>query len=437
MCASLIAQYAIVLGIPCYSQYIGGVFPISLPNRQLKNILTVLVCSLPALVYYVSVVRYAVNVPNMDDYIAILEFLCKYDYAEGIDKVMLLFSQHNEHRIFCSRLLYVAYHQLFGTVNFRHIIYIGTFQLLPLLGLLVFFIRKAVPAYWRILSCICSVAVFDLVGWENMNFAMAGVQNYGIFLLCAAGIYCYSKQGKWYTLAGFIMQGLCVFSSGNGILAAAAMLVYTVFSGNRVRIGVSIAGLCAFTALYFWGYVSPVTGHPSKDLGKAIVFMLKLVGAYINYDDPTQGMWVGALLLGIFALLLPIGNRLKVATNVLPIFCFAVFLGLSMAVTSLFRSSVPGIPANSSRYLLYPHLLVVVLLVFFCYKFTARKWAAIVVAAFMVIQLLAFNINYRGGVGSLQWLHNNLVSQPYYYPDSSQAAMIIERSCKKGVYCKP
>src|SRR4051812_42559084 len=100
------------------------------------------VLSIPAIVYFAIVCQYAVNIPSQDDYGATLDFLCQYKLAHGTDKIWLLFSQHNEHRILSSRIVYVLYNQLSGTINFRHIIILANLQLLLVFVVTVALIRQ-------------------------------------------------------------------------------------------------------------------------------------------------------------------------------------------------------------------------------------------------------------------------------------------------------
>ena len=64
----------------------------------------------PILIHLYYVCHYAVNIPLMDDYDAVLGFLNDFKKSGTADRVVLLFSQHNEHRILSSNLFYAAYY---------------------------------------------------------------------------------------------------------------------------------------------------------------------------------------------------------------------------------------------------------------------------------------------------------------------------------------
>ncbi|MBE7415150.1 MAG: hypothetical protein HS130_07950 [Deltaproteobacteria bacterium] len=91
-------------------------------------------------VYFFSIIhKYAANVPYGDDYSAILDFLLRYQDADGaLQKLGMLFAQHNEHRIAFGNLATVAMYKLTGTVDFRSMIFFGN---AALLGLVLVFYR--------------------------------------------------------------------------------------------------------------------------------------------------------------------------------------------------------------------------------------------------------------------------------------------------------
>src|ERR1017187_10328490 len=120
----------------------------SITNDYFYNLEKYIFLFLPATVYFYIVNKYAVNIPSQDDYAAILDFLCHYKRAHGIDKFFMLFVQHGEHRILSSRIVYVLYDSIFGNINFRNIIFIGNAQLLFAYSILIIFIKKCLAKYW-------------------------------------------------------------------------------------------------------------------------------------------------------------------------------------------------------------------------------------------------------------------------------------------------
>jgi hypothetical protein len=186
-------------------------------NKTYLDVFGWVIIFIPAFIYLYNVWTYAVNIPSNDDYYAILDFLCRYKNTQGADKFFLLFSLHNEHRILSSRIVYVLYYCIFGHINFRHIIFIDNFQLLLAFCVLLVFIKRCLRRYWFIASFVSGLCFFDLSNWENADFAMAGLQNYGIILWFMLSLLFYSMPGRKYLIAGLLFQIVCIYSSGNGI----------------------------------------------------------------------------------------------------------------------------------------------------------------------------------------------------------------------------
>src|ERR1700743_859724 len=109
---------------------------------------------IPAFLYFRIVDHYAVNIPWSDDYDAILGFLLEFRKAPFGEKIGLLFSQHNEHRILSSRLVYITWQALFGRINFRYLTFIGDTQLLVAFFISIYFIRRCIPRYWSIVAFV-------------------------------------------------------------------------------------------------------------------------------------------------------------------------------------------------------------------------------------------------------------------------------------------
>src|SRR6476646_2868036 len=81
---------------------------------------------LPFAVYLGLVWRSAVDVPFADDFDVFVKFLVLYqDLDSPLDRVELVFSLHNEHRLVLSRLAALVQYQLHGVLDFRELILFG------------------------------------------------------------------------------------------------------------------------------------------------------------------------------------------------------------------------------------------------------------------------------------------------------------------------
>jgi hypothetical protein len=67
-----------------------------------------------AIIYGCTVLRFAFNQPVGDDYDAILAFLNQYAAAQPAEQFHLFVRQHNEHRIFFTRLVTILDLKIFN-----------------------------------------------------------------------------------------------------------------------------------------------------------------------------------------------------------------------------------------------------------------------------------------------------------------------------------
>src|SRR5690606_28527906 len=92
---------------------------------------------IPIVIYFVLLDKYALNLPLEDDYDAILIFMNDYKAADFMGKLQAMFSAHNEHKLLHSRIIYVLYDAIFGSINFNHLRLIANFQLVLLFLIIV------------------------------------------------------------------------------------------------------------------------------------------------------------------------------------------------------------------------------------------------------------------------------------------------------------
>jgi hypothetical protein len=401
-------------------------------KSRILKIMQVLVLTIPAIIYFVVLNKYALNIPAQDDYDAILHFIHYYSEAHGISKFFSLFTPHGEHRILSSRLIYVACHNIFGEINFRSIILIGNLQLVGIFVILVSFIKKKLPGNWLVLGFLASTSLFDLIHWENADFAMASVQNYGVIFLFLLSLWLYTLSNRWAVILAIIVQIVCTYSSGNGIIAAAFLALFNMTSVHKFRKYASLTTFVIFVPLYFLNYQSPATSHPSTDVAAVGVYFFCFLGNYVYYEKIVVFI-IGLIICAGFLLSIPYSKRLFKDTPLFIFVCFAGFLLTTMLVGALFRSA-PG-AYIASRYLVYPHLFMIVLFVFLMQRVSNLKLRRVVESACILVALLGYLKNFHDGEFGLKGRREALETNDYYYPDKNGAKNIAKESCDSKVYC--
>lgn len=225
-----------------------------MPRRTL--FLLVLAAILTPVAVYLRVWDYyAVNIAKWDDHILKLTLL-DYINASGISEIVSILNvQHNEHRIFLTRLLAILDYAWFGQLDYKHLMFAGNMLLLLVIVL-----------WWRLLKhnekslfALLPVALLwpTLAHWENMYWGMAAIQNFGVVTLVAVCLY-WSVRGPWgYYAGGLLLGTVAAFSSGNGLMALPIATVLLFLSRSNLRGAIAAGTSVVVIALYFWGYTQP------------------------------------------------------------------------------------------------------------------------------------------------------------------------------------
>ncbi|PMD99502.1 hypothetical protein BWI97_00675 [Siphonobacter sp. BAB-5405] len=267
---------------------------------------------LPVSIYFLWVIRFAVNVPQLDDFHAILASTQLIREAPTIKEAFgWSIALHNEHRIGYTRWVsLVAY--ACGPINFRSIILWGNLALLGILGLFYrSFQSTALPLFYFL---PVPFLLFQLQYFENTFFAMAALQNLGVW--CWAGWSLWwlispdltgvsDQPGRgWIRFAGSLsMALLATFTSGNGLFVWPLGLVLLVMQRKRRQlIGWTLAfGWVANT--YFQDFVGNMH-HRQNRLWEVIQAGFGYIGALIGFptslpaaiNGPIVPMGVGIVL---------------------------------------------------------------------------------------------------------------------------------------------
>jgi len=386
---------------------------------------------LPVMPFFVVVFQNAPNIPIMDDYDAILSFLSKWKLSGWEQRLTLLFAQYNEHRLLYSRLVYVVYYSLFGNVNFRNLIFIADLQLVFIASIAVHFIRKCMQKHWQIISFLSVLCIFDFNTYENGSIAMYGMQNYGVIFLFFLSLYFYSRGGKWI-IGATIMQVLCIFSSGNGMIGALFIALCMAMSGSKWARWISISVTVFCIPLYFISY--ELVSQPNKlpfDILTVAVYFIRMCGAHFSFD---WSFFFGIALLIILFLVFPY-DKIRTNKELWPVICILGFLLLSMGTAAFFRACLSGAQFQTSRYLIYPQLLIVVVVLFAALKFEGTKFQPPIIMGSLLILLLSYSHNYEFGKQGFEHTAARARMRLYWHPERKKAALIAKAACENGIYC--
>jgi hypothetical protein len=206
--------------------------------------------ALPILYYVTTLVRYAWNMPYMDDYPVLVAFLNRWAEASFLQKLDLLLEQNNFHRVVWVKMLALLNVGITGTINFTFLQLAGNAALLLTAWLL--YRASENLNRWAFLPVL--FLIFQFQSWNNAFWAMAAVSNLWAPAWALLAFWLASRpterSGWWALGIGLV----ALMTNGNGIVVLP--LLCCLLWNSRQRFATLVLTLLALY-LYFRGYHNP------------------------------------------------------------------------------------------------------------------------------------------------------------------------------------
>ncbi|HET7105132.1 MAG TPA: hypothetical protein VFI20_13680, partial [Terracidiphilus sp.] len=250
----------------------------SRPSSRL--IVPFILLAIPPLIFYSVLLRTLVNIPNLDDYDAVIRFLnLVTDLHTAADKFSLLFSyQQGEFKLILLRALAWMQYEVTGHVNFKVLSLLGdgTVVLLAILLWKMFLPGHKDLARRMTLFAPAAWLLFQLQYWEALNFATPGLQHLAVLPFAFGAIYFLTRPERWTYYAALAVLVLAVASDGNGLMVMPVGLLILLVSRRAGRIPGWLAVSAGCIALYAYHYTTlPAPAGTSSSL-VSIIFELKI-----------------------------------------------------------------------------------------------------------------------------------------------------------------
>jgi hypothetical protein len=313
---------------------------LQLPDVRFRlNGMIVLVVLAP-LLYYASIIAFSINVPVGDDY-AMLGFLNEFQTASGIDnKLQLLFSFHNEHRIVITRMIMLLCAKVTGSLDFRLLNLIGNFALLPTLIVIGRMLRlRDDKLKWALLFLI----TLQPQPLKLMFYPMAGIQAYFGLLFSFLYLYFCLKDSNWWYSA-FLFYALTVLTTGSGIFLVVLGVPIVLYKKCYAR-AVIHAAFAILVVLWYSPSPSNVPyliEHPLK-VAKFSLLLLGNVAQLPMLGSPYLQIGFSVALLCYFTYFIGEGffrTSRQFAMENLAILCCLLYLLMIISLIAIGRASL-------------------------------------------------------------------------------------------------
>jgi hypothetical protein len=389
--------------------------------------------SLPVYLFYSSIFAFAVNAPYWDDYDSILNFANNFTGTGLKDKVNLIFSQHNEHRIAFTRLITLASYYLTGKINFRLLVFIGN---ISLIGLLIIFWKSAAFTKKKFLYFIPVIFIlFNVQYWGDIYFATPSISNLYVLLFAFASLYFLEKEPGKYFLFSSVLAMLAAFTSAEGLLVFFAGLPIVIYQKKLKRISLWACVGIACILFYFHGYIKP-PAHPSiidsifAHPAHTIAYLFRFLGLCCLLP-----LAAGILFSAYFIYLV----KARFYKQNMALISFYLFLFLTGFAAALSRSGFDFLP---SRYRIISTLILVLSYLSFMEilpEDKARRIFPVLLSCSILFNYFSYRSNFKYIILQKKYLTQGLNSWQenkagLSYPDQGRASSIISGAIARGLY---
>ena len=399
------------------------------------------------LIYFYLANHYTINIPYWDDYDLAYFFLEKFDETDSFwEKLQLLFSFDNEHRIFTHRLILVSLYALTGELNLVHVMLIGNTGAIAL----CFFFWKIFEddaLYFLPLSLLLFVPADHIVNWE----ATAFVHPY-LMLFSLLSLYFLIKKDRFSIVWAVFFAFLGTFTLGNGMFVFPAGFVALTWCQplDKKKLAIWLAFMLVFMGLYFLNFEGQssrtsllgLLQNPLVTIAYPIVFFGAFFKSIYAENAYMVALFGGLVWLYVFCVLF---LKWKFFKNHPFLTAGLLFILITVAVAVVSRSHLGMGAATAKRYH-YIRLIFMVLL----YIATFRIWTAKVkeyigfilfLSCFIYLFRMAESVKhlkaYRSQlIGSLQYYEAGDSSR-LLFPNPALAARYLEGAKSRGFYRPP
>lgn len=360
-----------------------------------------LIC-LPIVTFYTLLSRELVNLPFLDDYGAILDFLNQWIKLHSTHEKFLgvLTAQHNEYKTIFANAVFVVQYWALGHVNFIILEVLGNSFVLLLFAVLykMWTLDSRVINNRLFLFIPTSWILFQLQYYGTLNFPSAGLQNVPILFLSFLVIYLLSRGDTKAFFFAILSLVLAIATSGNGILLIpiGGLMLIQFRRPKRLIPWLLVSG--CMLAVYFYHYnfsnsqANPDHSTISSLHRVSITYALSFMGSSISrYQSYVPAVVLGICLCAVFVF--AIANQFYLKSPA--IFYSIVFILVTALAVSGIRSSFGMTQSLASRYRIYSNLLVILsyfYLAGWLPKYIRSRTIRLITIGMIAIMVVTFNV---------------------------------------------
>ena len=422
------------------NNYIGRSLKVAPPSKRRRYFcdslfrMVYILFSVPFIIFLWAELRYDVNMPNWDDYDSVLNWLVTFSRpASFMDKVDLLFRQHNEHRIVFDRLVELAELHALGVVNFIYLDVFGFIGLILLVSVIVRLGRRSGLPSWAMLPI--PILLLSLSQNNLISFSMASMQIYWAIMFSFLSFLFVTRYFDLKNMStGFLFSVIASFTSAGGLIGFPAVVIY--YLANKKY---GLATLWSLGAMIiFWVYFVLFPYHPTA-IGIAShhyafthpLNYLKYVTMFLgNMISPASGAFIFGLLLLCTVCFLFFRRHVRLDSW---IFLACTFIIATGAADGLSRISLGMNAGLSSRYTPFGAILIVLVYTGIIIHQRDEKRRVVITMFATVLSIISYSLWFMPGIASLDTTQA-LMEHQLVYPVQSRAYSELQGAIENKIF---
>jgi hypothetical protein len=324
--------------------------------------------------FYALLWRFMRNIPIIDDYHAIMEYVLVLRQLPSLGSrlMWLIVSQHNDYKLVLLNVIVSLQWALTGRVSFLFLIVLGNVAVLGVLWLYWknFLVTERDASRRIVLFLPVCFLLFQLNWVENLDWALNDIQTVGVLLFSLATVHFLCREGRRANAAAAVCGVLACCSSANGFALAPIGFVLLARRRRWAQLAVWTALFAACAAIYAYRYTPFNSGiHGSRTpLPQKAIFLASLMGAAVENMSrfPVKG---SAIVLGAVLAFVIVYAVMKRVDRTQPFaFWTMVWILLTCAMVTQGRCGLGISLSLTGRYKIYSDMLLI-----FCYSYAVVR----------------------------------------------------------------
>ncbi|PWJ55594.1 hypothetical protein CLV98_11370 [Dyadobacter jejuensis] len=356
--------------------------------------------------------RFALNVPNGDDYYCIYDFLIQYQAADSIsEKLLLIITPWLEHTIAYTKILALVNHLIFGVLDFKAYIFMGNLSLVGIFSLYYLLLsRMKKPIYFII---PIALLLFQPQSYEGLYWPAATAAYMSVIFFSFLSVYlaCSDRRGAiWGALAAGTMA---LYTFGSGVMVLPVVFVILLLKGDYRKLLIWSLWSAFILTLFLTFYVYPESSRPPifqsllTNPGYVFNYFFAFLGMTTDLEEANKmpnevrhiigyGFVLFVLLFGLLfkRFLAFLKNRTKNSADFWTIVGFSLIILGGTASMALLRGQTEMIYIFSSRYKIYSANMTILVFCAMLLFSTKRPWEKYFLALALTLSSVFFVVSY-------------------------------------------